>query len=74
MIENDISGGPPKYFWLHFTMLVIWTATVFMIGISWQQPDCKVRVYRHLENDDMVIVCVIEPSSRFEVNMLNETD
>lgn len=50
-----------KDFLLRAILILVWTATVFAMGMGWQRsPPCEMKSYRDLVTGHLVTVCVTE--------------
>lgn len=48
------------HFLLKIALLIILAATMFIAGMGQQKPSCKIKLYRDLDTDYLVKVCVVE--------------
>lgn len=41
-------------------LVLVWTVTVFIVGMGWRRSPCETKFYRDLATGHLVIVCVVE--------------
>ena len=51
--------GKAEVVWLCL-IIIIWSVTVFLAGMSYSRPDCQLAMFRAEKTDELITVCVVE--------------
>ncbi len=59
IVQQSESGMTKGQFVGLCVLIIIWSMTVFLVGMSYSNPRCEIEVFRSQTGDELVTVCVI---------------